>query len=497
MNARERAVAISLAIALAEKVRRTKDEHATKARDNFYYFLRYAWFRRTGHHWVHNWHHIRIAQVLEKVFRGELKNVIFNLPPRYSKTEMVVVHWIAWCMGKVADAEFIHTSYASPLAYKNSAEIQALIKSEVYQEVFPGTTIDPENEARHKWKTAQGGSMYASGMKGSITGWGAGKMRPGFGGALVIDDPHKASEARQDVIRQSVLTWFQETLQSRRNSPDTPTVLVMQRLHEKDLAGFLEAGGNGEKWTVVKFEAIYEDEQGVTRALWPYKHTLEQLKVMQDAMPYMFAGQYQQRPSAAEGNIFKPDRLNYIAALPLDKTIMWVRGWDFGASVPKDATADPDWTAGVRIGRYADGRFVIAHALRMRGLPDEVEKALVDQSRRDGVRVKVDIPQDPGQAGKSQVLYFTKKLQGLRVVSSPESGDKVTRAEPLAAQINVGNCDIVEGEWNDAFTDEMRMFPNGSHDDQVDASSRAFNRLTEAPSRLKITPETLRRIRSG
>lgn len=102
----------------------------------------------------------------------------------------------------------------------------------------------------------------------------------------------------------------------------------------------------------------------------------------------------------------------------------------------------------------------------------------------------VCIPQDPGQAGKTQVLYLTRMLAGYSVHSSPETGDKVTRAEPFAAQVNVGNVLMLRGAWNKAFVEELRAFPAGAYDDQVDGASRAFARLLGAadasPAGLKV-----------
>lgn len=129
-----------------------------------------------------------------------------------------------------------------------------------------------------------------------------------------------------------------------------------------------------------------------------------------------------------------------------------------------------------------DGRYVIADVARARLGPDERDALLLNTAVRDGRRVSIGLPQDPGQAGKTQTLYLTRKLSGFRVKTSPESGDKVTRAEPFAAQVNVGNVLILRGAWNDELIDEMRMFPNGKHDDQVDALSRAFSELIQKNS---------------
>jgi predicted phage terminase large subunit-like protein len=187
-----------------------------------------------------------------------------------------------------------------------------------------------------------------------------------------------------------------------------------------------------------------------------------------EANPRTWAALFQQIPSPLDGDLFKPDQIGIVDALPAGD-IKWCHGWDL-ASV----TDDGDWTAGGKLGRLADGRFVIADMARFQRGPDERDAAIVNAAQLDGRPVKVSIPQDPGQAGKTQVIYLTRKLAGFTVVSSPETGDKVTRAEPFAAQVNAGNVLMLRGPWNQTLINELRMFPNGKHDDQVDALSRAF-----------------------
>jgi len=461
---------------------------AALAREDLYFFSRWMFLQRRGYQWIRGQHHKVLCDALMRVFNGECKRLIINIPPRYSKTELAVVNFMAWCLGKVPDAEFIHTSYSGRLAGNNAWQARELVGSNEYREVFPGTMLRGDSAAKDEWRTTEGGIVYAVGAGGTITGYGAGKHRPGFGGAILIDDPHKADEARSDVIRQGVIEWFQNTLESRKNDPqNTPIIVIMQRLHESDLAGWLLAGGNGETWEHVCLPAI--TEQG--NALWPEKHGIEELRRMQTASPYTFAGQYQQSPSTPEGNVIKPDQLETIEALPASG-IHWVRAWDLASTAPKHGT-DPDWTVGAKWGKDRAGRFYIGDVVRMRGSPDEVEATIVNTAARDGKSVRISIPQDPGQAGKSQVLYLSKKLAGYRVSSSTETGDKVTRAEPMAAQINVGNVSMLKAPWNDALVAEMRVFPNGTHDDQVDAGSRAFNELTAKAGPMQISDELLRR----
>lgn len=449
-----------------------------KARDDLHHFAKWMFRERKGYLWKDATHHKIVCDALMRVFRGETKRLIINIPPRYSKTELAVVNFIAWAMGQVPDAEFIHTSYAAPLAVNNSMQVRTMVQHEAYAQIFPRCRL--ASDAQQHWKTTAGGVMYATGTGGTITGFGAGKDRPGFGGAIIIDDPHKADEARSDVVRQGVITWFQTTLESRKNSQDTPIILIMQRLHEQDLSGWLLGdrsdktgskgepipGGNGEIWEHVCLSAIQPDGT----ALWPDKHDIETLQRMEAAAPYVFAGQYRQRPSPLDGGLFKPGKIQIVDAIPAGR-IRWVRGWDLAS------TTDGDWTAGAKLGQLEDGRYIIADMERDRLGPDDRDALITNTASRDGKLAHVSLPQDPGQAGKTQALYLTRKLAGYAVTTSPETGDKVTRAEPFASQVNVGNVLMLRGGWNDPLIEEMRTFPNGSHDDQVDALSRGFEHL--------------------
>jgi predicted phage terminase large subunit-like protein len=436
------------------------------ARDDLYDFSRWMFLQRRGFRWQRAQHHEQICNALMRVYEGKCKRLIINIPPRYSKTELAVVNFISWAMGKSPDSEFIHCSYSTTLAGANSANIRALVQHDAYAEIFPELKL--ATEAQTHWRTTQGGVMYATGAGGTITGFGAGKMRDGFGGAIIIDDPHKADEARSDVIRQGVIDWFQNTLESRKNSPQTPIIVIMQRLHEKDLAGWLLDGGNGEEWEHLCLSAWKDDGT----PLWPEKHSAEDLTRMEKASPYVFAGQYRQIPAPPAGGLFKPDEMGVLDALPAGQYIQWVRGWDLAGT-----EGGGDYTVGLRLGKMPDGRYVIADVSRFQEGPDRRDRAIKATAERDGWDTKVSIPQDPGQAGKTQVLSFARLLAGFPLHTSPETGDKITRAEPFAAQVNVGNVSMLRGDWNDALVNEMRMFPNGAFDDQVDAASRAFSVL--------------------
>jgi predicted phage terminase large subunit-like protein len=196
---------------------------------------------------------------------------------------------------------------------------------------------------------------------------------------------------------------------------------------------------------------------------------------MREAMPYTFAGQYMQDPRPDGGGAFKTAMFDVLDAAP-SGAVRWVRAWDLAGS------NDGDYTAGVKMARLPDGRILVADVVRMRGLAHEVRAAMLATATRDGGAVKISLPQDPGQAGKDQAASLTRMLAGYSVTTRIPSGDKQTRAEPLAAQVNVGNVSLVRGAWNAAFLEEMESFPVGDHDDQVDASADAFGHIFGTPT---------------
>lgn len=432
---------------------------------DLYFFARYMFKERKKYKWLDNWHHRAICDKLMAVHRGEIKRLIINIPPRYSKTELVVVNFMAWCLGVNPDCEFIYTSYSAKLAGNYSHQTRTLVQHPSYQAIFD-TRLQDDSKAKDHWQTTAGGVVYSAGAGGTITGFGAGKMRDGFGGAIIIDDPHKADEARSDVMRNNVLDWFSNTVESRTNSPDTPIIIIMQRLHEDDLSGFLLNGGNGEQWEHLCLPAIGDDGT----ALWSAKHNIERLRQMELASPYTFAGQYQQRPAPLDGGFFKPSNIEVIDAMPATVNRL-VRGWDLGATVGGDPTC------GALLGLLDDGRIVICDMVHGDVSVDNRDKMIKNTASLDGLNVLISLPQDPGQAGKTQAVHFGKMLQGYRLKTSTESGDKVVRAEPFASQVNVGNVVMVRGAWNMGLVEEMRLFPNAKHDDRIDALSRAYAEL--------------------
>jgi predicted phage terminase large subunit-like protein len=182
-----------------------------------------------------------------------------------------------------------------------------------------------------------------------------------------------------------------------------------------------------------------------------------------------------------QGSYFPITSVRTINTIPSNVT-QWVRRWDLAATEPSETNPDPDATASVLMGKTSDNRFIVADIIHMRSPAHLVRDAIRNiaaQDRSMSRTVTTIIPQDPGQAGKDQAQSLTSFLAGFKVKSIRETGPKETRAEPLSAQWQNGNVDILEGHWNRQYLQEMSNFPSKEHhDDLVDASSGAFLELT-------------------
>lgn len=193
----------------------------------------------------------------------------------------------------------------------------------------------------------------------------------------------------------------------------------------------------------------------------------------------LLKGNWKIKPAA--GLYFRRGQIppeGWLEGVPKD-VARWVRCWDLAAS-EADEKGDPAYTAGVLMGRRKNGRTVVADVTRIRAPAGKVREHILATAKMDKARygrVKIRLPQDPGQAGKGQAEDFVRFLSGFAVVTEPETGSKIARAEPFAAQWQHGNVDIVLGEWNEAYLGELEAFPEGKFKDQVDASANGFAQL--------------------
>ena len=273
-------------------------------------YTRYFFWMLEKKKFVVGRHHEQICQALDNVLQGKIRRLIINIAPRYGKTELAVKHFISMGLALNPAAKFIHLSYSDDLALDNSETIRDIVKSDEYRSLFPYVQVKEDSDSKKKWVTTEGGGVYATSTGGQITGFGAGltddpsvpESKKRFGGAIVIDDPVKPEDAMSDTKREKINQRFETTIRNRVNSQRTPIVIIMQRLHENDLCGYLTRMEPGE-WTVLSLPVIRQEE-GEAVALWPFKHSLEDLRKIQKVAPFVFETQYMQNPTPMEGLLY-------------------------------------------------------------------------------------------------------------------------------------------------------------------------------------------------
>ncbi len=283
-------------------------------------------FKETGggRRFILGSHHRMICDKLNGVLKGKIKRLMINIAPRYSKTELVVKSFISMGLAVNPRSNFIHLSYSDALVQDNSDSVKDIVNCEEYQRLF-GLSIRRDANTKKAWKLDAGGGLYATSTLGQITGFGAGAVDiPGrsskFSGAIVIDDPIKPEDALSDVEREKVNRRFETTIRNRVNSRNTPIIIIMQRLHENDLCGYLQRIEPGE-WDVLSIPCLTVDENGQEHALWPFKHTVDELYAIKAANSYVFETQYMQDPKPIEGLMYAGFRT--YASLPLREK--WLR----------------------------------------------------------------------------------------------------------------------------------------------------------------------------
>lgn len=430
-------------------------------------------------------HHELLIRKLEAVAAGEIDRLMVFMPPGSAKSTYASILFPSWFMAR-GKADVIAASHGADLAEDFSGKVLRTV-AEHSRDLGYGL----ENQSVKLWRTTNGSVYRAAGAGGSITGRRA--------DLFLIDDPIKGREdANSLTIRDKVWDWYRAEVITRLK-PRARIVVIQTRWHPDDLSGRLlqEMENGGDQWDVVSLPALAEsnnDPMGRApgEALWPAWEDVAALERKRAAVGEMeWAALYQQRPRPLEGSLFKVGMVQTLDTAPAGGHI--ARAWDLAATAQAGGR-DPDWTVGVKLARMPDGRFIVLDVVRLRGGPDEVESTIINTAKQDGLGVRVGLPQDPGQAGKQQVLYLTRKLSGYRVDSSPETGDKATRAAPMASQSNAGNLSIVRAAWNRAFLDELAGFPNATKDDQVDALSRAFSMVGLARPPMHISQEARARV---
>jgi predicted phage terminase large subunit-like protein len=406
---------------------------------------------------------------LTELANGRTDRLMVLMPPGSAKSTYASLLLPAWWLMRFPGHSIIAASHTQDLATHFGRAVRRLVRD--HSETL-GYGLARDDQAAHRFRTDTGGEYFAAGLGGGITGRRA--------DLVLIDDPIKShAEADSATQRDAVWNWYRSEL-STRLKPRGRIILIMTRWHTDDLGGRLLAADDD--WQVLKLPALAEADDPLGRkpgeALWPGWEGREALERKRAAVgARVWSALYQQAPVPDGGALFRAGRIDVVEAAPAG--LRMVRAWDLAATSASEGR-DPDWTVGMKLGRDEAGRVFVLDVLRLRGGPHEVAEAIVNTAHLDGRGVPVGLPQDPGQAGKQQVAWLTARLAGHRVVASAETGSKLVRASPVAAQVDAGNLLLVRAGWNAALVEELREFPQGRKDDQVDALSRGFAMLAEA-----------------
>ena len=416
-------------------------------------------------------HHLLLIAELEKLAAGDFDRLMIVMPPGSAKSTYTSLLFPVWWFQRHPRSTVICASHSLGLARSFGRRARDLVQEHADQ---LGFAIRPSHRAADNWSTTAGGEYLAVGVRGAVVGRRA--------DLIIIDDPVK-SHAIADSKRQRdfIWDWYKSDV-STRLKPGGRVALVMTRWHKDDLGGQLEATAE-DGWRVLRLPALAEANDPLGRPpgepLWPEWENKDALARRRALIgDRAWSALYQQQPYAPGGAFFRVNRIAETEAAEPDAHV--IRGWDFAATA-KDDGNEPDWTVGVKLCRTDDRRWIVLDVVRIRGSGMEVEALLLRTAAQDGRKVTIALPQDPGQAGKFQASWFTARLRGFHVVSSRESGPKTERARYVATQVEAGHVAIVRAPWNRPFLEELRDFPHGSKDDQVDALARAFNTLESEP----------------
>lgn len=446
------------------------EEQATNelARIDFSYFIDYdSDFKdREGKHLD------VLDEALMKVSTGELKRLIVTMPPRHGKSERVSRKFPAWHIGRNPDDEVILASYSVDLSrgFSRIARDTLSARSGVFD-----VAVDDANKSAESWGIdGHRGGLHAAGVGGPITGKGA--------RIAIIDDPVKnAEEADSETMREKIWEWYTSTLYTRL-TPDGRIVVVMTRWHEDDLVGRLlkkeadevkEGAHRGERWTVINFPALAEADDYLKRAegqpLWPeYGFDIDRMQQIRvDVGSRVFNALYQQRPSAAEGQLFKRHWWQYYTVLPtMVRKIISIDA-TFKDSDNSDFVSIQVW------GKRAADMYLID---RINARMDFVTTI---QAIRNIVKKHPDAAMKlvEDKANGSAIISMLRREIGGIVPINPQGG-KIARANAISPHIESGNVYLPEDKpWISDFVEECSAFPNGKHDDDVDAMTQALNRF--------------------
>ena len=389
--------------------------------------------------------------------------------------------WPAWVLGHDPSSKFLASSYSDKLSLKHSVDCRLVVQSPWYKQVFPGVQLVKDQNEKSKFVTTARGHRIATSTGGTATGEG--------GDFLIVDDPHNPRQAESSVEREKALEWFDQTFYSRLNDKKNGViVVVMQRLHEKDLSGHLLAQGG---WEHLKIPAIAEsktvyDFGGTTRirpvgdVLHPERENTKEIDKTKKALgTYGYAGQYQQEPVPAEGGMIKKPWVRHYKTPPANP-IRIVQSWDtaYKPNQINDPSVCTTW-AETNLAYYLLD--VWRDRVEYPRLKSTV-KSLAAKWNPTAILVE-------DKASGQSLIQELKTSTKLPVIAINPENDKLTRMSAQSAKFEAGKVFIPDSApWLPDFEKELFTFPLAEHDDQVDSTSQFLNWVAGNQHSYEYTP---------
>lgn len=416
-----------------------------------------------------NWHHERIAHELEQIEVVGDKNfkiLIVSVPPRHGKSQMCSIDFPAWYLGRNPEKEIIEASYSADLAQEFGSKTREKVNSEEFKAIFPTVVLREDEQARGRWRTKQGGGYVAVGVGGSLTGRGA--------HILLIDDPIKnREEAESKVYRDKTYDWFTSTAFTRLH-PNGVVVIILTRWNIDDLAGrIIENDDLAKRTKLLKFPAI-ANKDGVTRKqgepLWPERYNLQALNEIKKTIgPYDWQSLYQCSPILTEDQEFNPDWYKYADQQEVDSK-QTANYLTIDTAMSKQAQAD---YCGFCDNSVDKENFWYLKAWRARLGPEELVDALFalhEQRKYSSIGIEKTAYLDGLKPFLDSEQRKRNKFLPIVELSHKQTAKEVRIRGGLIPRyasgsiIHITNC-------CDALEEEQTQFPNGVHDDVLDATA--------------------------
>jgi len=464
---------------------------AERCRRSLYYFLREFWGEISQDEFKPNWHINYICHELMLLADNVAKklprkyDLIINIPPGSTKSIICSIMFPVWCWLNHFWMRFIVASYSAALSLEHAEYSRDLVRSDKFRKYFPELEIKQDKDTKSNFRIQKrikgvvllGGNRYSTSVGGTLTGF--------HGHILIVDDPLNPQQAVSEVELASANYWMEQTLSTRKiDKAITPTILIMQRLHQDDPTGHIlakkkdnvklislpgECRNYAEQVNPPELLSFYADG-----LLDPFRMGWDVLKDMElDLGQYGYAGQIGQKPSPPGGGMFKVAMLSTVDSMPLlTNVIGCVRAWDKAGT--RDGGA---YTVGLKLYAFKSGKFIIADIVRGRWSTEERERIIKNTAEADGQDVIIWIEQEPGSGGKESAEATIRNLAGYAIYADRPTGDKIFRADPASVSINNGNVGMLRADWNHEFREELGNFPFSTYKDQVDAFSLAYSKL--------------------